>query len=1059
MNLMPLDIEEINFNNNNTKPRERYKVESFSLDKEYKLEIKEDLDDDENFMSNFYLKKSKKNLPFIIYVLILSGVIFLATIITLIIVYIKYKIYYTVDNDIYLKPSITDHNYTRITFDNQLEIVLVQVDFDDKAGGAITFDTGYLDPKFDPGFLNVAFLVAFLAYRYNDRNTSRYLSEYMGNLNQASEEFYSSTYFTILNSGFQNYLKNFQNYTLNNIYQDINTFLNSPRLRLLLNINSILNNVNEREKHLIEYLIYNITDKNGKDIWRQGLAQEITKIKDNNTCINTISDITEKLFNPKKTKLLFSSHYKMSLMRKFILKYLKKLTRKEQVNEDDKEENNIYNTLNTNKIIYHEIEKNKTNYIKINYYISDPNRNISELYMDLGYFNYIKYILDETHEDSLYYNLTHPKEEKGLNIKSISCSYEIVLKKYIRFSILINLNEYSYSHLKKIIEMVYNHIEKIKLHIYNILSFDQRAEELFNIIEQNFTFTEDIHEGEYYKNKAKDLFYRDKRDYFLKEVWVPPDFNKNYTKMKLLINQLTLNNSVVIVGISKYIINKKDLDNISNEESFIFKDLKNTTTYSNITYSFHELSKLNLNINNSNNDINTNNTTLMYHKNEYISSYKNEIEKGEIIEDKNYTCINDSDSLVQFYLLKDTNFKLPKVYINFYLFHPFIRPNYTEQNQDSDYLYFHHILYLSYIRREINLQLSDAIRAGNIFKLNKHENYFYLDIFAYSDKVEKILEILKQILTSDKSEIIKNSIELYRDWALEDFVNFDNDDFREKLRLEYVKYLTNNIDKFPPVYNYYKFNRSNFENLTVINNGNNINYLKYINAPIVYAYILGFYEMDDANKIYKAFSKDFTMNYFKSTLDPAKYSLTNIAPKKFVEKILYRENLNKIIVKNDMREITTDRIYSLMIFSKYSYENRILTEMLKIIGTIERTKIESINQNNIYLRLSYPKGQYDNTSVFKKSIINYINASKTNYTNALDIVGDRYYYLIKNMENEYSKTPYTMRQSGLSFSYDQIYNLYNVSSYKLNIDDYDNFTNTIKEIFNKDDYYCEFSNS
>ena len=70
-------------------------------------------------------------------------------------------------------------------------------------------------------------------------------------------------------------------------------------------------------------------------------------------------------------------------------------------------------------------------------------------------------------------------------------------------------------------------MEKIKAHINHMKQSDERISELFFINEQNFSFTEDAHKGEFYKNKVKDLFYRDNVNYYLKEVWIPPNFYKN----------------------------------------------------------------------------------------------------------------------------------------------------------------------------------------------------------------------------------------------------------------------------------------------------------------------------------------------------------------------------------------------------------------------------------------------------------------------------------------------------------------------------------------------------
>jgi len=169
---------------------------------------------DNNINQNdlFFYERSPKNkcrIPFIISIFLLTFIIFLILIITLIVVNSKYKEYYIFEEDIYTKPQISEHNYSRILFNNNIEIILTQVHFNDTAGGALSFENGYLDLRFEPGFLKLA----LLCLRKNDANSLTELNDYMGDLKFANEEFYSTLYFTILNSGFQKFLKNFKEYT------------------------------------------------------------------------------------------------------------------------------------------------------------------------------------------------------------------------------------------------------------------------------------------------------------------------------------------------------------------------------------------------------------------------------------------------------------------------------------------------------------------------------------------------------------------------------------------------------------------------------------------------------------------------------------------------------------------------------------------------------------------------------------------------------------------------------------------------------------------------------
>ena len=1025
--------------NNNSS--ESYNVEDPNI--EYKMTI-----NDDNDYENLKIKsidqeaKIKKKLPFIIYIFIFSAILFLTTLIVLIYVLCTYKIYYEYKENIYLKPIISEHNYSSLLFDNGLKIILTQVHPNDYAGGALAFEAGYLDSKYKPGFLNLA----VNSLRYNDLDSIRYLNEYMGSLNQSLEEFYTSTYFTIINSGFKSFLNNFKNYTQFTPNENRGEYI-SRRLNRL-SISSLLYNINEREKHLIEYLVYNITDNEGKDVWRQGIGEEIKKMINDN--FTEIINIMEEIFNPKKIKLIFYSQYKMSLMRKYILRYLQNITKLEVPDRGDDKDNGFKNLI-TNKIIYHQIGNNENNYIKINYYINNEKANFNELYIDSGYFNYLKYILDETHNESLYYKLTHPEIEGGLNIKSLSCNIGLELKRYIRFTILIKLNEYSYSNIEKIIEIVYNYMEKIKAYINNITPNDIRAEELKYILDQNFSFSEDVHSGEYYKNKAKDLFYRDIYDYFLKEVWVQNDFNNNFTKFKNYIKKLKMENSIVIVGINQETLEKYNINN-----TIIFCDIKNTTIYSNISYSIHDLSDLSIQINNYTN------ITGFNHSNEYISKYNknNTIQQGEVKKYDDYIYLepkNYSDHLVEFYYLKETSFCLPKVYVNLYFFHPFIRPNYTEQTKEADNFYFHIMIYIAYLQREINLVLSDAIRAGNTFKLGLSENFFYLDIFAYSDQIEKILKIIKEKIIEKKENLInETNFAIFRDYAIEDLLNFGSSDLNNILRIKYYKFLTEqNKEEFPPIYNYYNFPRNKFRNITI----NETKYLSFLNAPIIRGFILGFYEREDAQKICDFFRSKIPDN-FNLTLHEAKFDYEKTNPKKFLNLTLFKPDNNIKKIDNNITEITNGRTYSFICFDKFTYENRVFSEILVKIALNRNFRLEAFSQKKIYIRFSFTKNILNNTLEMFNNLIEFIDNDKNNYTQELDVIGDKYYYLKKNMEEVYSKTPEAMRESAMHYSYDILYNIpeneKGFSPYK--IDEYKDFNKEIKNIINQDKCYYELSN-
>ena len=59
--------------------------------------------------------------------------------------------------------------------------------------------------------------------------------------------------------------------------------------------------------------------------------------------------------------------------------------------------------------------------------------------------------------------------------------------------------------------------------------------------------------------------------------------------------------------------------------------------------------------------------------------------KGEII--REYRKLEPRNDFIQFNLLNDTRFGLPKVYVNLFFFHPFMRPNKTKDFESDNYFF------------------------------------------------------------------------------------------------------------------------------------------------------------------------------------------------------------------------------------------------------------------------------------------------------------------------------------------------------------------------------------
>ena len=118
------------------------KIESFSIEDNNNIINEENKAINDRFLINnsnlneplIYTKKKKK-FPIIIFALIFALLILIGFILTIIIEYIKKHKNYKTENEPFIKPSISNDNYTKLKFDNGLELLLIKVDENDKAGG------------------------------------------------------------------------------------------------------------------------------------------------------------------------------------------------------------------------------------------------------------------------------------------------------------------------------------------------------------------------------------------------------------------------------------------------------------------------------------------------------------------------------------------------------------------------------------------------------------------------------------------------------------------------------------------------------------------------------------------------------------------------------------------------------------------------------------------------------------------------------------------------------------------------------------------------------------
>ena len=962
-------------------------------------------------------KKIKcKDVPIIIYPLIVSALLFIISLIVLFVIRAKYEITYVYEDNAYIKPKYSSHKYSSITFKNGLKLVLVQVSSDEEAGGAISYDYGYLNNTFDPGFLKLAFLVLIS----DNVNNSKPFINYIGEFKYEIEKYYSSFYFKILGGGFQEYLKNLS--TLTYLKDD-----ETERLGQIKNKNLEPDiNAEEKRNHLLEYLVYGYNNSKGGDILPQGNNQIIKYLRRNYTKILKVMNVI--LSDPSKIKIVLYSHYKFSFMKKFFLKAFNNI-----INRPEKSNNeirpNAYNIgeFTTNKIIFYYSDKNDNNFIEINYFLTN-NITYEQLIKDSQYLNYIIYVLNQTDENSLYYELNN-NENNDLKIKSLSSKYEIVLKSKIKFSIFIETNYYSYKHLNEIIVKVYNYINNIILYVntYTNISDDVRLEELDKISEQNFTFTEDAHDSIFYKNIANDLFYKDEKEILLKQMqFSKKDFIENITTVKFYYNQLTFNNSVIFLGFKEDTINEHNLS--ESEFSYMF----NHTKHISLKLDYFS-SKLDEYIK----PLYDNNYTKLLNpkKNQYISQFDSNSKLDYYEEDYNnyfkvrYKEVNESsNSCVKVFWKNDTSFHIPKILTTIYCFHPFSRPNQPDNDHSgikaNDRLYFEYILFFAYIKRAMTEQLADVFRAGNSFHIEYKENFFLIDLFFYNDIAEKAMKIFNSII-SDKDKFmteLKQNFEIYKGIAFEDY-NLEKTSDLNRKRYRFYQEITKDKEKIlPPVYNHYNFPKEDFFNITY--NDLNEDELGLDIHLIKYIFLFGYFNESKASNILQIFDIHNKFD-IQRALDLAGYSLTNISATNFV-----KWTLNKSPIVESLNVTCPTRrkeVNRFIIFTEYSLKSLCLCNMLRYILEKDSNFMNIIRyirfyeQKYIFLFFLFRREKSDrNYSRFINNITEGLS-NNVAMNDTVDLIGDRFYYLLKGYKKISAVRHDNMFDSAWWITYDTLY--------------------------------------
>ena len=1009
--------------------------------------------DENSAKTSFFVRRLRYQnyLPFIFYIFVLTILLFLGLFGLTIFNYLNANSNYISYDDYCEKPSLSIYNYTKLEFKNGLEVLLIQTGKNEMAAGTITFDTSYIDSRYKFGPLYLS-LYSITKNILNNEN----LSQYLGNSAISEEENSFSISFNILNAGFFQYLKTFKNITF--LENDDKRFNETNFKTNIDEVNQKIKNQNyfSIEKYILKYFIYgveNILPKYKNDF--------LTNIK-----IDEIKNISESLLKPDKIKIVLASHFKLSLMKKKFLNYFKEITNTEKEEDKNALNNspNIYEVKNCSKqkIIYFEIDDKMENYIRINYYIEkNKNESYDEFYENQGYFNYIKYILDENNKGSLIDILTNNVD---YTIKYLSSKFKIISKYKIVFSIKIYLAPSSYEYLGDIIFLTYKYMNNLIKHISKSISDDERLKELKTIINQNFTFKEDITSDRinFTKNIGENLCYKKNKKFFLKDMWMP-SYKYEDIKNYIYFSQLIPENSVIIIALSDN--NKHRYDNNKGKFKFDFAQFNNSSLqFYNINFSYFNF---NVDFKKYFNE----DETIPFYKNNYISEYQKQINIDE--KDKNdfdYHKISiENTSIINFTFIRDIRFKLPKVLISLNLLHPFQRPGI--QAECKDYIYFECMLYLAYIDREIKLKLSDAIRAGNRIKIGFMEDHMFVEIFAFSDIAEKMVTKIKEIMM-DKNAFAEihnkdiNKFELYKNYVYEKFL---------------AEPPTNKKANY---YFYFALNEEIYKtfDLKLRNNGSICyNIFKDINKLmtnfLIDGQIYGYYEQNQAQNIANLFNnKENDETHFSLVLDKAGLINENLSSSTF-RQWMRKENLNIKSIKKKIKinDKTKNNRFIYIYWDNYTIINRVKSNIFeKIINThmqpSEEYKVDLrivyYNRKiylafNLYFNNSKNNHEKDTVSIIQElrnKINDTIYNSKKYYEKDIDSIGNRIYYLINNMiELQYLRTR-DMVSSAISLLYSEMYNADNYKalekeSHNLKEFEYNNFLNIYKII--SDQYYID----
>lgn len=627
---------------------------------------------------NLFKKFSKSSFlfKFLVFIFLFS---FILTIIYAI-SFLVHKPNFKIKNINWDHPDLNDRKYENYIFDNGLEVMIIHDPKFNRDGGSIVIESGYMDDPLNEGVATFAtHLLSHIVFP--DINKVTDLKDYYGRYNFECGRYYTYYVFDILNSGFIKFLPDFSLILNSNFSENFDTYFTNYidviKEEMQQNYISQFRDVDYRELHLIEYLVFGLKNSSGADILPKGNNDSLSKYT-LNELKTKVKEYIDQLIDAKKIKIVLFSRFKTSISSKYMKKFLKFLTTMEKPKNIIKNEFKV-NEFKTSQIFFIVADYYDINYIDILYYIDRINsESFSELFYKANYLNYIIDFLTEKKEGSLYHLLTNSTNH---NVKEIYAGYSIIFKSKIEFYIYIQLN--CLKNINNIIYLTYQFMNKIvKQAIGNNTQFD-RYIELKNKYYQDLKYSEKpLDTFNFAKDDAVSMI--EKRffpKYFFYKNYIPWNdsisYNDNINIIKNetyhYFKQLKPQNSVIVLGL-RYKNLKELTCNASSPFYLDCHEIKYGYFNKNTIYYPSYFQKFTFNSSFEKNFDNDDNADISFIENNYTSknnkSYINEEEEEQKIEKLS----NENNYFSEFYFKRNINFKVPKVFISLKFLHPFLRP-------------------------------------------------------------------------------------------------------------------------------------------------------------------------------------------------------------------------------------------------------------------------------------------------------------------------------------------------------------------------------------------------